>query len=94
MAENWARQACVRAEVASERFGHRLRALALAAEAREIELVQQRRVERDQLLALQAVDHMAGRGRVVERFELLGDGVEAPHRPAVVVLVMALEQLR
>ena len=55
--------------------------------------MQQRGVERDQLLALQAVDDIARRLREIERFELLGDGVQAPQRPAVVVLVVALDEL-
>ena len=51
-----------RAEVAGERLGHGARsALAVAAQAREVELVQQRGIERDQLLALQAVDDVARR---------------------------------
>ena len=48
-----------RAEVAGERIGHRVRHLpAVAAEAGEIELVEQRGVERDELIALEAMDPM------------------------------------
>jgi hypothetical protein len=82
-----------RAEVARQRLRERRLRLAIAAEAREVELVQQRRVERDQLLALEAVDHVAGRLREVQRSELLADGVQLAQRAAVVVLVVALEQL-
>src|SRR6185369_1140851 len=64
-----------------------------AAHAREIEFVQQRRIERDQLLALQAVDDIYRRLGEIERLELLGDGVQAPQRAAIVVLVMAFDEL-
>jgi hypothetical protein len=56
--------------------------------------VQQRGIERDELLALQAVDDMARCLGEVERFELLGDRVQAPQRPAIVVLVMTLHELQ
>src|SRR5262249_4137529 len=82
-----------RAKVAGERLGHALGRLAVASQAREVELVQQRRVERHELLALEAVEDVTGCGLEVERRELLGDGVQAPQRPAVVVLVVALDQL-
>ena len=39
-------------------------------------------VARDELLALQAVDDITWGRREIERFELLGDGVQAPQRPA------------
>ena len=67
---------------------------AFAAQAREVQLVQQRGIERDQLLALQAVDDVARRLGEIERFELLGDGVQAPQRAAIVVLVMAFDELQ
>src|SRR5207237_3771568 len=66
----------------------------IAAHAREIKFVQQGGIERDQLLALEAVDDMARRLREIERLELLGDGVQAPQRPAIVVLVMTLDELQ
>src|SRR5262252_2641739 len=56
--------------------------------------MQQRRIERDQLLTLEAVDDIARRGRVVDRFELRGDGVQPAHGAAVVVLVVALDELQ
>src|SRR5215467_12536223 len=56
--------------------------------------MQQGRVERDQLLTLEAVDDITRRGRVVDRFELRGDGVQPPHGAAVVVLVVALDELQ
>ena len=63
-----------RAEVARERRGHGLRHGApVAAEAREVELVQQRRVERGRLVALQAAHAFGRRGRRIERLELLGE---------------------
>jgi len=55
--------------------------------------VQQRRIERDKLLALKPVENVRVRFLEVERLELLGDGVEAPERPAVVVLLVALDEL-
>src|SRR5262249_11700276 len=82
-----------RAEVAREDLGHPPRRLTVAAEAREIELMQQRRIERDELLALERVQNMAGRAREVERLELFGDRVETPERPTVIILVMALDEL-
>ncbi len=82
-----------RAEVARQDLAHGLRRLAIPAHAGEVKLVQQRGVERDQLLALQPVQDVPGRLLEIERLELLGDGVQAPQRPAVVVLVMALDQL-
>src|SRR5207344_3324446 len=82
-----------RAEVARERFGHRLGWLAVAAQAREVELVEQGGIERDELLALQAVDEVARRLAEVERLELARDGVQPPQRAAVVILVVALDQL-
>ena len=70
-----------RSEVADERARHRLRdGSAVAAEAREIELVQQRRIQRRELVALQTADRIGGRRRRVERLELLGDRVQADER--------------
>jgi hypothetical protein len=54
--------------------------------------VEQGRIQRDQLFALQAVDHVPWGLLEVERFELLGDGVQLPQRPAVVILVVTLDQ--
>jgi len=54
--------------------------------------VQQGRIERDQFLAFQSVEHEAGRGGEIEGFQLLGDRVESPERAAVVVLVVAFDQ--
>jgi hypothetical protein len=71
---------------------HARRGLAIAAQAGEVELVQERRVQRDELLALQAVQYVGRRRGEVERLELLADRVEAPERPAVVVLVVALDE--
>src|SRR5262245_16240064 len=66
--------------------------LAALAEAVEVQLVQNHRVHGDQLLALEPVDDEHGRRGHVERAELSGDGVEAPDRSAVIVLVVADEQ--
>ena len=64
-----------------------------AAQACEIKLVQQRGIERDQLLALEPIDYVAGRILEIERLKLFRDGVEPPQGTAVVVLVVALDQL-
>jgi len=64
-----------------------------ATQACEIKLVQQRGIERDQLLALEPIDYVAGRILEIERLQLFRDGVEAPQGTAVVVLVVALDQL-
>ena len=66
---------------------------AFLAEPVEEELVQDHRVGGDQLLALEAIDQEARRGREIEPGELLLDEVQALHRAAVVVLVMADDQL-
>ena len=47
----------------------------------------------NQLLALEAIDEEARRGVEVEAGQLLGYQVEALHRAAVVVLVVADDQL-
>src|SRR5215510_10743264 len=67
-----------RAELARQDLGHARGRLPVAAEAREVELVQQRRVERDQLLALETVEDMRRCLGEVERLELLGYGVQPP----------------
>jgi hypothetical protein len=81
-----------RAEVTRQDVGHALRRLAVSAHAREVQLVQQRGIERDQLLALEAVEDVRRRFVEIERFELLRDRVQAPERTAVVVLVVALDE--
>src|SRR4029077_13103741 len=44
--------------------------------------------------SLEPVDDIARRLRVVERFELLGNGVQASHGAAIVVLIVALDELQ
>jgi hypothetical protein len=61
----------------------------LVAEAVEEQLVQDHRIHRDELLAFEAVDEKAGGLRVIELGELFVDQVEALHRPAVIILVVA-----
>jgi hypothetical protein len=56
--------------------------------------VQQRGVERDELLALEAGEQIRGRLGEVEQSELFGDRVQAPERAAVVVFVVALDELQ
>src|SRR5262249_9700086 len=83
-------------EIRGERFGEsrrRLVAELAARDAREVELVQERRIERDELFALETVHHVARRSGEGERRQLLGNGVQAAQRAAVVVLVMRLDEL-
>lgn len=49
-----------RTEVTRKRLGDCCGRFAIAAEAREIELVKKRRIERDQLFALQPIDDVTG----------------------------------
>jgi hypothetical protein len=55
--------------------------------------VQDHRIGRDQLLTLEAVDDKNRCRREIERRQLLGDPVQSPDRAAVIVLVMADDQL-
>ena len=55
--------------------------------------MEQRRIERDELLALETIDHVTRRIGPVERLELLRDRIEAAQRPAVVVLLMTFDEL-
>ena len=64
-----------------------------AAEAVEIDLVQDHRIRGDQLLALEAVDDEVRRLGKIEIGELGADRIEPLHRADVVVLVMADEDL-
>src|SRR5262245_38039783 len=79
-------------KVTREGLAQRRIGLAALAEAVEVQLVQNHRVRCDQLLSLEAVDGEHGRRGHVERAELGDDRVEAPDRPAVVVLVVADDQ--
>ncbi|OGI51666.1 MAG: hypothetical protein A3A87_00315 [Candidatus Muproteobacteria bacterium RIFCSPLOWO2_01_FULL_60_18] len=54
--------------------------------------MQDHRVGRDQLLALESVDREHRRPGEIERRELLGDGIEPLHRATVVVLVVTDDQ--
>ena len=60
---------------------------------REAEFVEERGVERDELLALQALHHVGRRALEVHRLELRGGGVEPPQGAPVVVLA-ALDQAK
>jgi len=64
----------------------------LVAETVEEQLVQDHRVHCDELLAFEPVDEKAGGLRVIELGELFVDQVEALHRPAVIILVVADDQ--
>jgi hypothetical protein len=66
--------------------------LAFLAKAVEEQLVQDHRVHRDELFALEPVDEEVGCLVVVEPGQLLLDEVEALHGAAVVVFVVADDQ--
>ena len=66
----------------------------VSAQACEVELVQEGRIERDQLLALERVDNVTWCAAEIERLELFGDRVQAIERAAVVVFIMALDETR
>src|SRR6185437_9985638 len=85
---------CDAAEVAFERRGESAGGVAATALAEpvEIQFMQDHRVHRDELLALQPVDLEDRRRRPIETGEALADRVQAPDGAAVVVLVMAEEQ--
>ncbi len=88
------------AEIALERPGKlgggffmpRGRTVALSAERLEIDLVQDHGARGNQLFALQAVDLEDRGARPVKSRKTRPDGVQAPHRAAVVVYVMADDQ--
>src|SRR2546428_2465564 len=80
-------------EVPHESLAKRAIGLALGAEAVEVQLVEDHRIHRDELFALEPVDHEHWRLREVEFGELRRDGVEAPDGAAVVVLPVADDQL-
>src|SRR3989454_10744731 len=80
------------AEVAFERSGKRARGPVAFAEIREVQLVQDHGIGRNQLLALQPIDEKNRRTREIQLAELLGDAVQPLHRAAVVVLVMTEDQ--
>src|SRR5262249_36066257 len=64
---------------------------AIAAQAREVELMQQRRIEQGCLVALQSANDVSWRGRGVECLEFLGNRVEPIQGAAIVVFVVALD---
>src|SRR5262245_40240868 len=81
------------AEVTGHSFAQRSIRLSTLTEAIEIELVQDHGVRRDQLFALESVDHEHWCHGHVESRELSHDRVEAFHRTAIVVLVVAHDEL-
>ena len=81
------------AEIAGQRVAQLALGRALLAERGEKEFVQDHRIARDQLLALETVDHEAGRCCEIELGELCGDCIETVDRAAVIVLVMADDEL-
>jgi len=64
----------------------------VGAEAVKIELVENHRIRRDQLFALETVDHEHGRRGEVQRAQLRGDRIQAFHGAAVVVFPVAHDQ--
>jgi hypothetical protein len=82
------------AEVRLQRERHRRRhGLSPGAQAVEVQLVQEHGVGGNQLLALEAIDLEHGSRRKREFAELRPNGVEPLHGTAVVVLVVAANQL-
>ena len=87
-----------RTEVARDRVGQGALGLSAAAfagagQAVEVDLVQQHRVGGDQFLALQPVQAKAGQLGRIARGQVGVDGVQPSHRAAVVVDVMAADQI-
>src|SRR5262249_24354714 len=83
------------AEVVSERIGHPVCHLPpVPAEAREIQLMKQGRVEQGGALAAETTDHLGRWRSDIERLELLGHRIEAIEGRTVVVLVLTLDQAR
>src|SRR5438046_1655977 len=68
-------------------------AFAGAGQAVEVDLVQQHRVDGDQFLALQPVQAEARQLGRIARGQVGVDGVQPSHRAAVVVDVMAADQI-
>jgi hypothetical protein len=64
----------------------------VAAEARKVQFVQKRRVERDNFVTLQPGKRRIGSVTEIEALNLLGDGVQAIEGPAVVVFVVAFNE--
>src|SRR5262245_13054171 len=82
-----------RAEIAPQGGREVLARRALFAKAVEEELVEDHRVGGNKLLALEAVDEEIGCRIKLDVSQLLGNEVEALHSAAVVVLVVADDQL-
>src|SRR5439155_2787045 len=83
---------CGRAEISRQACPKGRSCLALLAQAVEEQLMEDHRVHRDELLALEPVDQESRSARGVEPGELLLDQIEALHRPAIVVLIVADDQ--
>ena len=92
MAMKFAPPTLIGAEVARERIAKAAAGLAFVAKTVKEKLVQDHRVHRDQLFALEPIDDEGRRRREIEFGKLLIDRVEALHRAAVVVLVVADDQ--
>ena len=80
------------AEVARQCIAKAAVGLAFVAKTVKEKFVQDHRVHRDQLFALETIDDEGRRGGEIEFGKLLLDRVEALHRAAVVVLVVADDQ--
>src|SRR5437870_1845869 len=66
----------------------------IPAEAREIQLMKQRRVEQGRLLPTEATDDRGRHCRDIERLQLARERVQAIESSSVVVLVVAFDELR
>src|SRR5215472_10880233 len=80
-------------KIAGERVAQLAFRRALVTERGEEQLMEDRRVARDQLLAFETVDHKTGRFREIKFGELRRDGIEAIDRTTVIVFVMTDDQL-
>jgi hypothetical protein len=82
-----------RAEVTRQGFPKYRSRLAPLPETVEVKLVEDHRIGGDEFLALQTIHDEDRRSGEVELRQLRRNGVEPFHRPAVVVLVVADDQL-
>ena len=83
------------AEIVRNRVGDRLgRLSAISSQTREVELMQERGVERGEFVALQALDDVTGRCAGIEGLELLRNRIQAIEGLTVIVFVVALDEIR
>src|SRR6266487_4452229 len=83
----------IRAEVTRQSCSKHGARLAWLSEAVEVELVEDHRIGGDEFLTFESIHDEHRRSREIELRQLHSNGVESLDRPAVVVLVMADDQL-